>query len=66
MSDNRRFSFLFVCLVLCGTFLGGVFGPGVAGVSAATGDEDEINASIKSFTKLFQTVEENFAEKVTA
>lgn len=65
MSDNRRFSFLFVCLILCGTFLGGVFGPGVTGVSAATGDEDEINASIKSFTKLFQLVEENFADKVT-
>ncbi len=65
MSDNRRFTFLLVCLILCGTFLGGVFGPGVTGVSAATGDEDEINASIKSFTKLFQLVEDNFAEKVT-
>lgn len=64
MSENRRFSVLFLCLILCGTILGGVFGPGVTGVSAATGDEDEIAASMKAFTKLFQVVEENFADKV--
>jgi carboxyl-terminal processing protease len=65
VSDNRRFSILFVCLILAGTFLGGVFGPGVTGVSAATGDGDEIDASIKAFTKLYQIVEENYADKVT-
>lgn len=64
MIDNRRFYVLFLCLLLSGTFVGGVFGPGVTGVSAATGDEDQINASIKAFTKLYQVVEENYAEKV--
>lgn len=64
LSDSGRFSVLFLCLILCGTILGGIFGPGVAGVAAATGDEDEISASVKSFTKLYQLVEENYSEKV--
>ncbi|MDX1982250.1 MAG: S41 family peptidase [Bryobacteraceae bacterium] len=66
MSDNRRFAILFSCLVLSGTFLGGVFGPGVTGVSAATSDDEQIEAAFKAFTKIFHVVEENYAEKVTA
>jgi carboxyl-terminal processing protease len=66
VSNSRRYIFLFLSLVLCGTFLGGVFGPGVTGVSAATGDEDDINAGIRAFTKLYQVVEDNFADKVSA
>ncbi|MCS7026287.1 MAG: S41 family peptidase [Bryobacteraceae bacterium] len=53
-----------MCLILCGSILGGIFGPGVTGVAAASGDEDEISANVKSFTKLLHLVEENFAEKV--
>ncbi|MBI3679301.1 MAG: S41 family peptidase [Acidobacteria bacterium] len=64
MFDNRRLCLLFVCLILAGTILGGVFGPGVAGVSAAAGDENEIGASIRAFTRLYQVVEENNADKV--
>lgn len=67
MSDDRRFTLLFVCLLLAGALLGGLFGPGAGGVAAAAGgDEDEINGGVKSFTKLLQVVEENYAEKVNA
>jgi carboxyl-terminal processing protease len=47
--------------------LGGVFGPGLAGVSAATsGPEEDLKASIKQFTKVYEVVEQNFAEHVDA
>lgn len=66
MADNRRFSVLFLCLILAGAILGGVFGPGVIGVEAATGDdESDINANLKAFTKLYQVVEDNFADPIT-
>jgi carboxyl-terminal processing protease len=44
--------------------LGGLYGPTIAGASAAT-SEDDIKASLKSFTKVLNLVEENFADKVT-
>jgi carboxyl-terminal processing protease len=65
VADNRRFSFLFLCLILAGTFLGGVFGPGVTGVEAAAGDEGELDASLRAFSKLLTVVEQNFADPVT-
>lgn len=65
VSDNRRFAILFICLVLSGTFLGGVFGPGMAGVAAAS-DDEQIDSQVRSFTKILQVVEENYAEKVNA
>ncbi|MCZ2149225.1 MAG: S41 family peptidase [Bryobacterales bacterium] len=64
MADTRRVVLILLSLILAGTFLGGVFGPGVAGVSAATGDEDEINASLKAFTRLYHVVEVNSADKL--
>lgn len=63
MSTDRRISVLIPCLILAGALLGGILGPGVAGVSANTGDEDEIQASVKVFTKVYQLVEEHLAEK---
>ena len=45
---------------------GGFFGPEGVAAAAATGPEDDIKASLKSFTKVYDLVEENFADKVTA
>ena len=51
-------------VVLCSVFAG-VFGPGH--VSAATaGPEEDVKASIKDFTKVYEVIEENFADKVTS
>ena len=62
-------SFLFVPVIVCGfAIVGGVFGPGMEGVSAATASspEEEMKASLRSFTKVYDVVEENFADKVTS
>jgi len=51
--------------ILACSLLGGIFAPGaVEEVSAAT-TEDDIKTAVKTFTKVFNTVEENFAETVT-
>jgi len=53
-------------IVLC-SVVAGVFGPGVTGVSAATaGPEEDLKAGIKQFTKVYEVVENNFADKVTS
>src|SRR5579864_7604541 len=63
---RRRRSLLFVPFII--TFcalLGGFFGPGTPGVSAATsGSGDDVDASIKAYTKVLAVVEDNFADKV--
>jgi carboxyl-terminal processing protease len=60
---SRRRSLLFVPLVVvtC-SILGGIFGPEV--VSAAAGPDDDIKASLQSFTKFYDVVEANFADPV--
>src|SRR5712692_3071110 len=52
----RSLLFVLFTIVLC-SVLGGIFGPGVAGVSAASssGPED-LKASIKQFTKVYNLV----------
>lgn len=64
MAKSRR-SLVVVPLVigLC-SLLGGFFGPGVNGVSAATSPEDSVSSSIQAFTRVYDLVEQNFAEKV--
>src|SRR5271154_7354173 len=53
-------------VVLC-SVIGGVFGPGVTGVSAASsGPEEDLKTNIKQFTKVYELVENNFADKVTS
>lgn len=63
---SRRRSLLFVPLIIgiC-SLVGGVFGPEGVAAAAAAGPEDDIKASLKSFTKVYELVEENFADKVT-
>ena len=66
MEHRRRpVLFVFFIIVLC-SILGGVFGPGLQPVSAADGPEEDLKSSIKQFTKVFEVVEENFADKVTS
>lgn len=63
MKQSRR-SFLLLPLFI-GTcaVIGGVYGPRIQAASAAT-DDDSIKASLKAFTKMYNLVEENFADTV--
>ena len=74
MSSQRRY-FLFVPLFLASCALvGGLFGPGAQSVSAAsqasqhnasaTSDED-LKASIESFTKIYDIVDQNYSDKLS-
>ncbi|MBX5495161.1 MAG: S41 family peptidase [Bryobacteraceae bacterium] len=58
-------STLFVPAVV-GAFavLGGIYGPGVVGVAAAAGNQDDLSANIRMFTSVYELVENNFADKV--
>ncbi len=72
MSSHRRY-FLFVPLFIAAcALLGGQFGPGAQPLSAApqknvsiTSDED-LKASIQSFTKVYDIVNQNYADKLSA
>ena len=63
--NKRRSFFLIPVLVLTGAVIGGTFGPTTQTASAASGD-DEISASVKDFTRLYSTVEDNFADPLIA
>jgi len=64
--SQRPLLFVLFTIVLCAV-LGGVLGPGLTGVSAASsGPEEELKSSIKQFTKVYEVVENNFADKVTS
>ncbi len=59
--------FLFVPgVILLFSLLGGLFGPGVGGSTAAAADraEQDIDRSVRTFTKVFSIVEENAADPV--
>ena len=58
----RSFIFVPVIIAVC-SILGGVFGPGLPGVSAASG-EDEIKNSLRTFSEIYDTVERNFADEL--
>ncbi len=53
-----------VFIGLC-SLLGGVFGPEMDAVNAAT-SEDDIKSGLRVFSKVYEIVEDNFAEKVSA
>ncbi len=58
-------SFIFVpAIVIACSLAGGLVGPNLTGVSAA-GSEDDVKASMKTFSKVYDLLETNFAEKVT-
>lgn len=59
---RRSFLLLPLFVVLCAV-VGGVFGPPVQVASAASGD-DELKGSMQQFTRVYSTVEQNFADPV--
>jgi carboxyl-terminal processing protease len=61
-SGWRSYFFVPSAILAC-SLLGGIFAPGVEEVSAAT-TEDDIKASLKQFTKVYEALEENFADNV--
>ena len=68
MAHSRRSLPFLVLVVALFAVAGAIFGPGLTGVKAAAkvGSEEELKNSIKSFTKIYDVVEENFADKVTS
>ncbi len=72
MSSHRRY-FLFVPLFIAAcALLGGQFGPGTQPVSAASqknvspASDEDLKASIESFTKIYDIVDQNYADKLSA
>ena len=65
MSRFWRSLLLVPAIIAAGAVIGGVYGPGLPGVSAAS-SEDEIKASIKTFSEFYAVVEANFANSVSA
>ena len=66
MSNKHRSFFLVPLLVLACAILGGVYGPSTQVANAAGGGDEDIAASVKDFTRLYDTVEQNFADPVNA
>ena len=64
MARNRRSLYLIPALVFGSAVIGGMYGPRLEVASAATSDDD-VKASMKSFTKVYSTVEQNFADPVS-
>lgn len=62
---KRRSVFFFPLIVVGCALIGGVYGPSVTTASAA-GTDDDVKTSLKSFTKAYNLVEDNFAETVNA
>src|SRR6266542_4050538 len=62
MAQKRRSPFLYLFIILLCSILGGIYGPRVEVASAAS--EDDIRGSLKSFTKVYNLIEENFADPV--
>ena len=72
MSKRRYLLFIPLFLAAC-AFVGGLFGPGATPAAAqllqrnASGTSDEdLKTSIKSFTKVYDIVDQNYADKLSA
>ena len=66
MALKRRSIIVVPLLIALFAILGGIYGPRVEIAAAATDSSgnDEIKGSIRSFTKVFDLVEQNFADPV--
>ena len=62
---KRRSFFLTPLLILMCALIGGVYGPRVQVASAASSDDD-VKTSMQAFTKVYSTVEQNFADPVSS
>src|SRR6202043_3465031 len=65
MAQKRRSIFFIPLVVLICSILGGVYGPRIRVAAAASSDDsNDVDASLKSFTRVYDLVEQNFADKV--
>src|SRR5579872_3181262 len=62
-SDRRSFLFIPAFIAICSLIIGALGG---GRVTAATNPEDSIGASMKAFTRVYDVVEQNFADPVKA
>src|SRR5258708_30049080 len=65
MPQKRRSFFLTPLLVLMCAVMGGIYGPRVQVASAASSDDD-VKSSLQAFTKVYSTVEQNFADPLSS
>ena len=65
MASKRRSFVLVPLVVLLCALAGGIYGQRVQ-TAAASSNDDDVKSSLKSFTKAYNLVEENFADSVTA
>lgn len=63
MAHKRRSLIILFSIILACSVLGGFFGPRV-NVASAASDSDDIERSLRSFTRVYDLVEQNFAERV--
>ena len=63
MAQRRRSLLYLPFFIAFCSLLGGLYGPRVEVASAA--NEDDIRTSLKVFTKVYNVVEENFADPIT-
>ncbi len=65
MATSRRYLWIAPALILGGAYVGGLLGPGAAPV-AASAPEDGVKDNLQAFSEVYSTVEQNFADKVSA
>jgi carboxyl-terminal processing protease len=62
MKQTRRVLWFVLSTVLLGALLGGVYGQRVEAITSADDDSD-VQSSLSSFTKIYDVVEQNYADK---
>lgn len=65
VSRGRSYLWIVATITLC-SLAGGLFGPATEVAIAATSSEDEISATLKAFSKVYNAIEENAADKINA
>jgi carboxyl-terminal processing protease len=64
MARQRRSFFVLFIIILTCSVIGGVYGPRIEVASAASTGGDDIERSLRAFAKVYDIVEQNFAEPV--
>jgi carboxyl-terminal processing protease len=65
MAQKRRSYFFIPLIVLLCSILGGIYGPRIrVAAAASTEDQNDVDVSLKSFTRVYDVVEQNFADKL--
>jgi carboxyl-terminal processing protease len=65
MPQKRRSFFFIPLVVLLCSILGGIYGPRIRVAAAASSeDQNDVDVSLKSFTRVYDVVEQNFADKM--